>query len=223
MKKINSIKNIFSTILLSSSVLFFTGCSTLNYSGEDYNETNIQTVKTNEDFIFTTYKKTIDNANIKMGISKTPIPEILALYVQVENLSYETPYIFKVEDLHLSCPQAGQMQFITSNNYLNIYNNQEASSMAAMSAMSTTLTNITGMSSNMNEFNQTMMQNSAQQSNQSAYSRLEQIGNQISKHSIKYSSTISPRKSQYFYFFFEDLDSFPLSITYKTLKYQFEL
>lgn len=220
MKKIS---NLFNLVVLCLFTLFFAGCATLSYSGDDYNEANMQTVKTNEDFIFTTYKKTTGNANIRIGVSKTPVPEVLALYVQVENLSYETPYIFKVEDLHISTPEVGQMHFITSSSYLNIYNNQEASSMAAMSAMSTTLTNMTGMTANMNEFNQTMMQNSAQQSNQTAFSRLEQVGNQIAKHSIKHSSTISPRKSQYYYFFFEDVDSFPLTVTYKNLKYQFEL
>ena len=171
---------------------------------------------------FNTYKKTLGNANIKMGISKTPVPEILALYVQIENLSYETPYTFRVEDLHLS-NDVTQLQFITSDNYLSIYNNQEASSMAAMGAMSATLTNMTGMTANMNEFNQSMAQNSAQESNKSAFSRLEEVGNQISRHSIKHSSTISPRRSQYFYFFFEDMDSFPVYVDYKGLKYQFSL
>ena len=144
------------------------------------------------------------------------------MYVQVENTSYETPYVFKVEDLKLSTPQR-EMQFITSNNYLSIYNNQEASSMAAMSAMSGALTNMTGMNANMNELNQTMMQTAAQQSSQSAFAHLEAVGNQIAKHSIKHSSTISPRRSQYFYFFFEDIDSYPVYVDYKGLKYQFEL
>lgn len=215
-------KKAFSLVILGIFSLFIGGCATLTYSGEDYQESNLQTVKTSEDLVFNTYKKTLENANIKMGITKTPVPEILALYVQIENLSYETPYVFKVEDLHLSNNEGG-IQFITTSNYLNIYNNQEANSMAAMGAMSTTLTNMTGMTANMNDFNQSIAQNSAQQTNQSAFSRLETIGNQIAKHSIQYSSTISPRRSQYFYFFFEDLDSYPVYINYKTLKYQFEL
>ena len=209
-------------LLLFLGALFFAGCATLSYSGEDYQEANIQTIKTTEDFVFNTYKKSLGNVNVKMGISKTPVPEILALYVQIENLSYETPYVFRVEDLALSNAER-PLQFITSNNYLNIYNNQEASSMAAMGAMSASLTNMTGMTANMNEFNQSMLQTSNQQSSQSAFSRLETIGNQISKHSIKHSSTISPRRSQYFYFFFEDMDVFPVNVKYKNLEYQFKL
>ena len=222
MKSMKKIKSLLSTFFVFCLALLFSGCATLSYTGDDYTQTNLQTIKTTEDLVFNTYKKTIDNANIRIGISKTPVPEILALYVQVENLSYETPYVFKVEDLHLS-NNFTQIQFITSNNYLNIYNNQEASSMAAMGAMSATLTNMTGMTANMNEFNQSMMQNSAQESNRSAFSHLEKVGEQISKHSIKHSSTISPRRSQYFYFFFEDLDSFPVNVDYRGLKYQFEL
>ena len=222
MRKMNYKKTILNFFLLLSVTLFVTGCATLDYVGEDYNQNNTQTIKTDEDFVFNVYKKSDKNTNFKIGISKTPVNEILALYVQVENLSYETPYVFRVENLRLYNPDK-ELQFITSSNYLNIYQAQEASSMTAMSSMGATLSNMTGMTANYETFNQTMMQNSAQQSNQSAYSRLEQIGNQISKHSIKYSSTISPRKSQYFYFFFEDLDSFPVYVNYKNLNYQFTL
>ncbi len=218
MKKIKQLK----LMLLVCAVLFLSGCATLTYVGDDYNANNTQTIKTNEDLVFNVYKKTNQDVNVKMGISKTPVPEILALFVQVENLSYETPYIFKVEDLIISNPDK-TLQFITSSNYLDIWQNQEASSMAAMSSMGATLTNMTGMTANYNEMNQSMVQNSSEQSNQSAFSRLEAIGNQILKHSVKYSATISPRKSQYLYFFFEDLDKYPIFVQYKDLKYQFQL
>ena len=216
------IKTFLNLLAISSCAILLTGCATLSYSGDDYTQTNLQTVKTNEDLVFNTYKKTTGNVNVKVGITKTPVPEILALYVQVENLSYETPYVFKVEDLRLSNDNQ-ELQFITSSNYLSIYNNQEASSMAAMSSMSHAITSMTGMNTNMNEYNASMMQNSAQQSNQSAFAHLEAVGNQISKHSIKHSSTISPRRSQYFYFFFEDMDLFPVYVKYKDLTYQFQL
>lgn len=222
MAKIKTLKRFFTFLILTFSLLCLNGCSTLSYVGDDYNQENIQTIKTDEEFVFNVYKKTTDNANIKIGITRTAVPEILALYVQVENLSYETPYIFKVEDLSMSNPDKN-LQFITSNNYLDIWQNQEASSMAAMSSMGATLTNMTGMTANYNEFNQSMVQNSSEQSNQSAFSKLETIGNQILKHSIKYSATISPRRSQYFYFFFEDLDKYPIHVKYQDLSYQFQL
>ena len=165
MKKIKQLK----LMLLACAVLFLSGCATLTYVGDDYNANNTQTIKTNEDLVFNVYKKTNQDVNVKMGISKTPVPEILALYIQVENLSYETPYIFKVEDLNISNPDR-ELQFITTSNYLNIYQTQEASSMAAMSSMGATLTNMTGMTSNYNEFNQSMVQNSSEQSNKSVFS-----------------------------------------------------
>lgn len=217
MKKI--IKHI---LLLLCACLVLNGCATLTYTGTDYDANNVETVKTSDDFIFNVYKKNIDNANIKAGISKTPVPEILALYVQIENLSYETPYVFKVEDLRLTNDEK-ELQFITTSNYLNIWQTQEASSMSAMSNVGTSLTTMAGMSANYNDYNQTIAQNSSQQSKNSAFSRLEEIGNGISKHSIKYSSTISPRRSQYFYFFFEDLDKFPIYIKYKSLNWQYSL
>lgn len=222
MKLKNLFKILSKQIILLTLSVILTGCATLSYSGEDYSADNTQTIKTQEDFIFNTYKKTIDNANIKIGISKTPVPEILALYVQVENLSYETPYVFRVENLRISNPDS-ELQFLTSNNYLSIYQNQEANSMAAMSSMGQTLTNMTGMMTNYNEFNQSMAQNAAEETNKSAFNRMEQIGNQILSHSIKVSSTISPRRSQYYYFFFEDFDKFPIYVKYKTLNYQFML
>ncbi len=202
--------------------IFLSACATLTYSGKDFDENNIQTIKTQEDFVFNTYKKSLDNANFKIGISKTPITEVLALFVQVENLSYETPYVFRVEDLRISDSNK-ELQFITTSNYLNIYQTQEANSMAALGAMGSTLTTMTGMSTNYNDFNQTMVQNSAQETNKSAFSRIEQLGNQILNHSIKVSSTISPRKSQYYYFFFEDPLNYPIKVRYKDLHYEFNL
>ncbi len=209
-------------VLLFCVSLVLSGCATLTYTGNDYDVNNVQTVKTDDDFVFNVYKKNLDNINIKTGISKTPVPEILALYVQIENLSYETPYIFKVEDLRLSNDEK-ELQFITTTNYLNIWQTQEASSMAAMANVGNSLTTMAGMTANYNDYNQSIAQNSSEQSKNSAFSRLETIGNNISKHSVKYSSTISPRRSQYFYFFFEDLDKFPIYIKYKTLNWQYSL
>ncbi len=216
-------KKIFLNLILFSSFAFFlSGCSTLTYVGEDFEQVNVQTIKTNEDFVFDVYKKSVDNVNIKTGVSKTPIPEILCLYVQIENLSYETPYIFKVEDLRLYDSEK-ELQFITSNNYLNIYQTQEANSMASMSSLAPALTNMTGMMTNYNDFNQSVVQNSSKQTTDSAFSRMEEIGNQILNHSVKFSSTVSPRKSQYLYFFFEDSEKSPYKVKYKNLEYQFKL
>ena len=210
----------FLALFILAIALF--GCTSLEYTGEDYKVENTQTIKTAEDFVFNTYKKDIDGANIKIGISKTPVQEILALYVQVENLNYETPYTFRVDDLRLY-DSNGEIQFITSNNYLSIYQTQESSAMGAMSSMGATFQNISGMTANYNEINQTMVQNASQQSNQDAFSKMEDLGNRILKHTIRTSSTISPRKAQYFYFFFENKDNFPINVKYKSLNYQFRL
>ncbi len=197
------------------------GCSTLTYVGEDYVAENTQTVKTSEDFVFNVYKKSLGDVNVKVGVSKTTIIELLVLYIKFENYSYDNPYTFRVEDLRVSNSK-GNIPFITSNNYLSIWQNQEAASMSQMGAMGATLTTMTGMTANANEFNQGMVQNSAQQSSSSAFGRMETIGNQILKHSIKLSSTINPRKSQYFYFFFEDTNE-EITVRYKNLVYKFKV
>lgn len=222
MNRFKEIKLFFYSFVILCMALVLSGCATLSYTGEDYSQENIQTVKTQEDFVFNVYKKSTGDINLKLGITRTPVPEILALYVQAENLSYETPYVFKVEDLRVFNPD-GELQFITTNNYLSIYQTQEASSMAAMSSMGATFTNMTGMTANYNDYNQSMIQNSSEASNKSVFSRIEEVGSQILKHSIKYSATISPRRSQYYYFFFEDKDKFPISVKYKDLNYQFKL
>lgn len=219
LKKIISALKLLSVILIT---LVACGCATLTYSGSDFDAKNIETVKTQEDFVFSVFQKPQENYNIKIGISKTPIVEILAIYVQVENLSYNVPYVFKVEDLHVKNPDS-EVHFITTQNYLNIWQTQEANSMSALSAMGNTFQTMSGMQANYNDYNQTMVQNASEQTSRSAFSRLDTIGNQISKHSIKFSSTISPRKSQYFYFFIQDTDKFPLTITYKDLKWEFSL
>ena len=53
------------TVLIFSA-LFLCGCATSEYVGSDFDSSNVQTVKTNEDFVFKTYQKKSDNAIIKM-------------------------------------------------------------------------------------------------------------------------------------------------------------
>lgn len=214
-------KSVKFLILFAISLMLF-GCASLEYTGEDYKAENSQTVKTNEDFVFSTYKKSLDSVNVKIGISKTPVQEILALYVQIENLNYESPYTFKVEDLRVY-DEDGDIQFITSNNYLSIYQTQEASSMSAMSTMGATFQNMSGLTAQYNEINQTNIQNVSQMANDDAFNRMEVLGNGILKHSIRVSSNISPRKTQYFYFFFQDKEKSPIYVKYKGLIYQFKL
>ena len=50
--------SLFKTLICLCCALFLSGCATLDYVGEDYNSSNAQLVKTTEDFVFNTYKKT---------------------------------------------------------------------------------------------------------------------------------------------------------------------
>ena len=95
--------------------------------------------------------------------------------------------------------------------------------MGSMSAMGATLSNMTGMTANYNEMNQSLIQNASEATNKDAYLKMEELGNRILKHSIRVSSVISPRKVQYYYFFFQNREKFPINVKYKTLNYQFNL
>lgn len=214
-------KKIFGFLILLTLSILLCGCTTSTYIGNDFQESNLTTIKTNEDFVFSAYKKQDGNANIKIGISKTTITEILVLFIQIENLSYETPYTFKVNDLRVSGNNE-EIKFITTNNYLSIYQTQETASMNSISSIAPTITTMTGMSTNYNDYNQSRVQNSAQSTTKSTYSTMENLGNKILSHSIQVSSTISPRKSKYFYFFFENPDEL-VKVKYKNLIYQFKV
>ena len=48
----NKLKLLSNLIIIPCALLFLGGCATLSYVGNDYQETNVQTVKTQEDFIF---------------------------------------------------------------------------------------------------------------------------------------------------------------------------
>ena len=95
MKKHNLIKNLFLTTLLAGSMMIFTGCTSLSYVGDDFDSKNSATVQTNELFTFSTYNKTSNEENIamKVGVSKTPLPDALVVYVGVQN-NTAADYIF---------------------------------------------------------------------------------------------------------------------------------
>ena len=60
-------KPLFATILsVCSLALFFTGCTSLNYVDEDYDETKAANIQTGEMFNISTYDKTSGNQTVKM-------------------------------------------------------------------------------------------------------------------------------------------------------------
>ena len=219
---LKNLKRFFTLTVFFISTIFLTGCATLSYVGDDSDSVNIQTVKTEENFVFDVCKKSTNDINALIGITRTAVQEILVLYVQIENLSYETPFLFKVEDLKVSSPNE-EVRFLPPSTYLSVWQTQEANSMSAMGQMDATITTMTGIGSNYNDFNQSIAQNSAHSTTNSAFSLMQQTGDEILKHSVKFNSQISPRKSKYFYFFFEDKEQFPISVNYKNLSYQFTL
>ena len=52
----------FLVLFILSTMLF--GCASLDYAGEDYKTENSQTIRTQEDFVFNTYKKSLGDVNV---------------------------------------------------------------------------------------------------------------------------------------------------------------
>ena len=107
-----------------SLALFLTGCTSLNYVDDDFDETKVSTVQTNEMFNISTYMKTSGNQTVKMGISQTPLEGAMVLFVQIKNNS-DMLYRFNVEDIYVESP-IGEISFITPSSYIEAYQNYEA-------------------------------------------------------------------------------------------------
>ena len=101
-KKHNLIKNLFLTMLLAGSMAILTGCTSLSYVGDDFDSKNSATVQTSELFTFSTYNKSSNEENIdmKVGVSKTPLPDALVLNVDIKN-NTAADYIFYLKDMKI--------------------------------------------------------------------------------------------------------------------------
>ena len=221
----NKIKT-FSLMLctLFLSVLALGGCSTLTYSGEDYNPQNASLVQTNEEFYFSTYSKTSQEENItlRFGISKTPVPDVLVTYVQVENKSNVDDYVFYLKDLNIT--SSGEaVKFITTSNYVGAYQSSQAGALAAMSQATGTLGSIANIANSYQILNQTspVVENQGLSSSDDSFKQIGLIADGISAHTINNSTVIAPNESKYFYLFLKDPQSYPIDINYKDLSYTF--
>ena len=206
------------------SVLALGGCSTLTYSGEDYNPQNASLVQTNEEFYFSTYSKTSQEENItlRFGISKTPVPDVLVTYVQVENKSNVDDYVFYLKDLNIT--SSGEaVKFITTSNYVGAYQSSQAGALAAMSQASGTLSSFATIANNYQRLNQTSP--TAEPSNVSAddgaYKQISTVVEGISKHTINNAAVVAPRENRFFYLFLKDPGVYPIKADYKDLSYSF--
>ncbi len=206
------------------SALALGGCSTLSYVGDDYNAKNSAFIQTDEMFYFSTYNKTSTNEDISMrvGVSKTPVPDVLVTYVQINNNSSTNDYVFYTKDFAISANNT-PVELITSSNYLGAYQSSQAGALAAMSQASGTINNIANIANNYQRLNQTspIAEPSSVSADDGAYKQISAVVEGISRHTINNAAVISPKENKFFYIFVKDPGVYPVKIDYKDLSYSF--
>ena len=186
------------------SALALGGCATLSYVGEDYNAKNTAMIQTEEMFYFSTYNKVSAQEDISMrvGISKTPVPEILVTYVQLNNNSRTNDYVFYTKDLLISANDM-PVDIISSSNYIGAYQSSQAGALAAMSQASGTLSNIATIANTYQRLNQTSptVEPSNVGTDDGAYKQISTVVDGISKHTINNAAVLKPMENKFFYSF----------------------
>ena len=209
---------------LTLGMLTLSGCSTLSYVGEDYNAKNSALIQTDEMFYFSTYNKTSQSEEISMrvGISKTPVPDMLATYVQINNNSKTTDYVFYTKDFNMSANDI-PVDLISSSNYLGAYQSSQAGALASMSQASGALNNIANIANTYQRLNQTspIAETTNVSTNDGAYKQISAVVDGISQHTINTAAVVKPGENKFFYLFMRDPGVYPINVTYKDLSYSF--
>lgn len=224
MKKHNLMLKNFLAVFAASCVLCLTGCTSLSYTGEDCDQKNISTVQTEELFTFSTYKKPIeaDEIIMKVGVSKTPLPDAYVAYINIENLSDVADYIFYLKDLTI---KAGNETLtpIAPSAYLEAYQRYETGTYAGLSSLAPTLGNFASIQNSYQGSNVTAanIQNAADKSSVAATSEIGSIANGIAAHTITASAIVGAKENRFFYIFLKDPKFLPIDILYKDLKFTF--
>lgn len=223
MKKHNSIRNLFLACVLAGSMFVLSGCTSLSYVGDDFNQSNSQIIQTNELFTFSTYSKTSKSENIdmKLGVAKTPLPDALVVYVNIKNNSTANDYVFYLKDFEM---KAGNetLGAISPSAYLNAYQSYETGTYNGLSNIAPTLGAFADIQNAYHNVNNVMNNTGAKTGSTNAVS--SQIGSiitGISNHTISTASVVKAGQSDFFYIFLKDPAFLPIDFTYKDLKYSF--
>ncbi len=222
-KKINSTKSLILGIVLMGCMILLSGCTSLSYVGDDFDSNKSAAVQTSELFTFLTYTKTSkeENIDMKLGVSRTPLPDALVVYVNIKNNSPAADYVFYLKDFVI---KAGNetLKPIPPSSYLNAYQSYETGTYNGLSNIAPTLgafADIQNAYQNVNNMvNTASNQNTA---NNAATSQISAIAKGISAHTISSASVIKTGSSDFFYIFLKDPGTLPVDITYKDLQYSF--
>lgn len=214
--------NIFIILL---GAVFLCGCSTLSYSGDDFDKSNVKSITTNEMFYFSTYAKdftTKENGVIKIasGISKSAVNEILVAYFEVNNKS-DCDYTLSLSDIKIYTGSK-LASLVSPENYIINYQGEQSELYVSTQSIAPTVSNMVNIANNYQ--NNGISQLAREQTASSASTRqLNEITTGIREHVLYTNSTIKPMEKKYYYLFIKDEEEYPVKIEYKGLQYVFDV
>jgi len=192
----------------------------MTYMGEDYDVNNTKSIQTDAGFYFSTYSKTSSESNVdlRVGVTKTPIPEILVVYAGFKNNNPEKYFVYQ-KDFEIKSDDTKTF-LVTSSEYVNAFQSQETGNYAGMQQMAPTLSNIATISNN---FQPTGQESLIYQQNtrDNLTGQLSDITSEIVKHALNTASIIEPNSEKYYYVFVKASEGSNLVINYKDLNYVF--
>ena len=211
MKKIN-------LLALLLSALFLCGCSTLTYTGEDFNKENIKAITTTESLYFSTYQKTVEEGiNVRTGVTKTHVDSVLAIYLEVENKS-SASFQVNPDDVKITIDGRNAARVSTAE-YISAYQSMQNEIYAGGQSLSATVNNFATITNNYQNMNQSLLlrdQNNAESS-------MKQISDYISgirAHALNSTVNVKTGDKKYFYIFIED-DGYPVNVDFRGVQYSF--
>ncbi len=207
------------TSIILGAALLLCGCSTLDYSGEDFNKSNSQTITTKETFYFSTYTKQTSEggAKISVGISKSQVQEILAVYLGVDNTQGAGAIPVSYSDVKVWAADS-PADFITPANYIAVYKGEQSDLIMGAQAMAPTITNMANIANNYYNTGQNPILRDQNASNASLR-QLDDTITGIREHSITSTSLVKAGEKKYYYIFVKDDDRYPIKIQYKGLEW----
>lgn len=199
------------------SAVFLCGCSTLSYSGEDFNRSNSQAATTKEAFYFSTYTKQINGANVSVGISKSQVQEILVIYLGIDNTQGTAAIPVSYSDVAVWVGDS-PADLITSANYAAVYKGEQNDLILSAQAMAPTITNMANVANNYYSTGQNPILRD-QNTSSASLRQLDDILGGIREHSITSTSMVKPTEKKYYYIFVKDDNNYPIKIQYKGLEW----
>lgn len=209
------------TGLIVLSCVLLSGCETMHYVGDDFDVKKQVRVSTDENLVFSAYKKYSSTANVELtvGVSFTTVPNILAVYIDLYNLNKDA-YNFFADDFIVKA-YPGELDKVPANVYLSLYqsvqsqNYQDLYNVATKSALAINATN--PYDSAYGKRTDTTSANSMASLN----NEITSVSKRITAKTVKSVRTIQSGERAQMYLFIKDAEQYPIEVIYKDLKFVF--